>query len=492
MKWYENAEGENLLPEWGGNVFAGVAMATITHSPLAVASALKYKSIGGAMTQSSNGEFTDEEQISVIGTATGSVAGGIAIGSAAAEAFPAAMAGRGLAIAATSVVGGFLSGVAVSAIAVGIYDIIHDMDPTARNNSIKSVTEELSEQFPNVPIANIERMVSDARDEMQNRGRFTILEMSTYDALEYAGVYERLETENARNGPSAGAPGRPGPINHATGLPELTGTGYIGPQSGNPITSPDPYAEEGPVAMGGGGGGSDPGTNALGGGPSGNHVPGSQHPGNNNGIGNTGGGGSTTGNGNGGNTGGNYVSGNRGGNGSTVNRTPPGNVSTHDPYENGNGAQPIIFDLDGNGIQITELTRSTIFVDGGDGLQHRTAWAGVGDGVLFFDPDGTGEITERRQYVFTDWDPTAGSDIEALASVFDINGDGVLTSDELNNFRIMVTNPDGSTTSYTLAELGITSINLTADVTHIELPDGTMITGQTTFMRHSRRARNVE
>jgi hypothetical protein len=37
-----------------------------------------------------------------------------------------------------------------------------------------------------------------------------------------------------------------------------------------------------------------------------------------------------------------------------------------------------------------------------------------------------GAITEKRQYVFTEWDPTATSDMEALRSVFDSNGDGVL------------------------------------------------------------------
>ncbi len=51
--------------------------------------------------------------------------------------------------------------------------------------------------------------------------------------------------------------------------------------------------------------------------------------------------------------------------------------------------------------------------------------------------------------------------------------DGVLdTSDaEFANFKVMVTNADGSTEAKTLAQLNITSINLTADTTHIELPD---------------------
>lgn len=113
---------------------------------------------------------------------------------------------------------------------------------------------------------------------------------------------------------------------------------------------------------------------------------------------------------------------------------------------------PILLDLDGNGIRITEQSRSGMFVDaGGDGLKHRTAWAGAGDGVLFYDPDGTGAITEKRQYVFTEWGerrkrngpgdrfrqrtrraPTATDDLAALRSVFDSNGDGVLNaSDEL-------------------------------------------------------------
>ena len=47
----------------------------------------------------------------------------------------------------------------------------------------------------------------------------------------------------------------------------------------------------------------------------------------------------------------------------------------------------------------------------GDGVERRVA--GVGDGVLFYDPDNTGEITERRQYVFTDWDWATGSDMAA-------------------------------------------------------------------------------
>lgn len=149
------------------------------------------------------------------------------------------------------------------------------------------------------------------------------------------------------------------------------------------------------------------------------------------------------------------------------------------------GPKPIILDLDGNGLSVTELAQSTHFVDGGDGLQHRTAWAGVGDGVLFFDVSGDGQIKEKREYVFTEWDPTAASDLEALRSVFDTNGDGKLTAADAGwgSFKVLVTNGDGTTEAKTLAQLGITEINLLGDTTRIELPDGSVIAGKSTFTR---------
>ncbi|MGH0003877.1 hypothetical protein ACQU0X_27705 [Pseudovibrio ascidiaceicola] len=65
------------------------------------------------------------------------------------------------------------------------------------------------------------------------------------------------------------------------------------------------------------------------------------------------------------------------------------------------------------------------------------------------------------------------------------NGDGVLSADDaaFAKFKLLVTNADGSTSVKTLAELGITQINLTAGATNIELSDGFVIAGQTTFTR---------
>ena len=58
--------------------------------------------------------------------------------------------------------------------------------------------------------------------------------------------------------------------------------------------------------------------------------------------------------------------------------------------------------------------------------------------MLFFDLDGRNAITEMRQYVFTEWNPTAAGDLEALRSVWDSNGDGKLTAADTEFARCTV------------------------------------------------------
>jgi hypothetical protein len=178
----------------------------------------------------------------------------------------------------------------------------------------------------------------------------------------------------------------------------------------------------------------------------------------------------------------------------TPTTTPkPVDTSKFDTTKNGGGLfgpggifGPVILDIAGTGIAINELTNSNKFLDAeGTGLLHRTAWAGVGSGVLFYDAGNDGAITEKREYVFTEWDPTARGDLEAIRSVFDTNGDGVLTQSDtdFSKFKVEITNADGTTSVQSLTQLGITSINLKGDLTNIQYTDGSAITGQTTFTR---------
>ena len=69
-----------------------------------------------------------------------------------------------------------------------------------------------------------------------------------------------------------------------------------------------------------------------------------------------------------------------------------------------------------------------------------------------------------RESAATDWDRTATSDLEALRSVFDTNGDGKLTSADStwSQFKVAVTEPDGTLSYHTLDALGNTEIDLIA------------------------------
>ncbi|CAI9399065.1 hypothetical protein ANOBCDAF_00194 [Pleomorphomonas sp. T1.2MG-36] len=174
-----------------------------------------------------------------------------------------------------------------------------------------------------------------------------------------------------------------------------------------------------------------------------------------------------------------------GGSGSNSSSSPSSSGSGSSGGSSGKG-HPVLLDLDGDGFDVTRLDQSSVYFDiGGDGYKHRTAWAGAGDGVLMVDADGDGVISNRKEVIFTDWDPTADSDIEALRQVFDTDKNGVLDASDADwsKFKVMVTRPDGTTVAKTMAELGIRSIKLTTDETRIALSDGSSIDGVTSYTK---------
>ncbi len=69
----------------------------------------------------------------------------------------------------------------------------------------------------------------------------------------------------------------------------------------------------------------------------------------------------------------------------------------------GRSGKPVLMDLNGNGLTLTDRENSNLFLDiGGDGYKRRSSWVGAGDGVLMIDADGDGKISERKEIVFTD------------------------------------------------------------------------------------------
>lgn len=165
-----------------------------------------------------------------------------------------------------------------------------------------------------------------------------------------------------------------------------------------------------------------------------------------------------------------------GGSGSST----PGNSGTIGGGSGG-AIAPVLLDLSGNGLSVNPLFSSSQFVDlDGDGYQQRTAWADAGEGVLVLDADGDGKISRSSEFVFTEWDQTATSDLGALKSIFDTNHNGLLDAgdDRWSEFKVMV---DGQLVS--LASLGIVSIDLTPTGSGQQFADGSAITGTTRFTK---------
>ncbi len=162
-------------------------------------------------------------------------------------------------------------------------------------------------------------------------------------------------------------------------------------------------------------------------------------------------------------------------------QSAPDSAGDDEGDDEGDDGNPVLLDLNGNGLNLTTLGASSQFVNvNGDGYQHRMAWAGNGTGVLVFDADGDGKISNSKEFEFTQWDPTATGDLEALKDVFDTNGNGKLDAGDAqwSKFKVMV---DGQLVS--LDSLGITSIDLTPKGSGQSFSDGSAITGTTTYTK---------
>ncbi|WP_159442824.1 beta strand repeat-containing protein, partial [Agrobacterium rosae] len=142
---------------------------------------------------------------------------------------------------------------------------------------------------------------------------------------------------------------------------------------------------------------------------------------------------------------------------------------------------PVILDLAGNGFEIDSLESSSRYINmKEDGLLYKSAWAGKGNGVLVIDVDGDDQISRRNEFVFTEWDASASSDLEAIKNVFDSNKNGKLDAGDVRwtQFKVEI---DGELK--TLDELGIASIDLTPTGAGQVFADGSAITGTTTFTK---------
>src|SRR6202030_1522300 len=90
-----------------------------------------------------------------------------------------------------------------------------------------------------------------------------------------------------------------------------------------------------------------------------------------------------------------------------------------------------------------------------------------------------------RAVDFTAWDPSAKTDMQALARIFDTNHNGKLDPGDVHwkHFKVLVSNTDGSKELKALGELGIALIDLITDKQRRVLADGSRIEGFSSYTR---------
>ncbi|MEW6620491.1 MAG: hypothetical protein AB1422_14340 [bacterium] len=131
-------------------------------------------------------------------------------------------------------------------------------------------------------------------------------------------------------------------------------------------------------------------------------------------------------------------------------------------------ASPIILDLDGDGVETTNVKGRAYFDHDGNGFAEQTGWAAPDDGILVFDRNEDGIINDGKelfgsQTILEDG-TTAANGFQALADLDD-NLDGKIDAGDAAWTSLKIwqdVDGDGlsaATEFHTLDELGIQSIN---------------------------------
>ncbi|MDM7943902.1 MAG: calcium-binding protein [Hydrogenophaga sp.] len=152
---------------------------------------------------------------------------------------------------------------------------------------------------------------------------------------------------------------------------------------------------------------------------------------------------------------------------------------------------PLILDLDGNGLQTVGLSASDAWFDhDGDGVRTRTGWVGQGDALLVWDRNANGSIDTGAE-LFGDFTPLpngalAPNGFAALAEL-DTNGDGVIDASDpaFAELRLWL-DPNGNAATeagelMNLAQAGIASLSLGHTLMNQRQANGNLLARQGSF-----------
>lgn len=146
--------------------------------------------------------------------------------------------------------------------------------------------------------------------------------------------------------------------------------------------------------------------------------------------------------------------------------------------------------VDGDGLELIGLEDSYAFFDmDEDGFAENTGWVSADDGILAWDMDGDGLISQTREIVFALYGGEGATDIDGLREGFDRNEDGLLDDNDENFAKFGIwqdkdgdgKHDEGEFTS--LANMGILSIGLDPDRL-VEDIEGNQILGMSGYTRN--------
>ncbi len=139
-------------------------------------------------------------------------------------------------------------------------------------------------------------------------------------------------------------------------------------------------------------------------------------------------------------------------------------VNVGSPHSPGN-QHPVVFDLNGDGLELGAVAASNIVVKDPNGIITQLGWVGPTNGIMVTDRAGNGQYNTLQDLSFVGDTPGATTDLQGLAS-WDTNHNGVIDSGDAGWSKLKIwvdRNQDGVVESgelYTLSQLGITSISL--------------------------------
>ena len=146
---------------------------------------------------------------------------------------------------------------------------------------------------------------------------------------------------------------------------------------------------------------------------------------------------------------------------------------------------PLVLDLDGDGIETSSKSQGGVHFDfNGDGFAEMSGWVGADDGLLVYDRDGNGKIDDISEL----FGAPGGSGFGELR-LLDDDASGVIDAGDVVFDKLQVwrdLDQDGVSQQgelFSLADLGIASIDAVGAPLNVTAPSGTLLREQATFTR---------